>query len=256
MKSESKYGMYMNKMLISILMMILMLSVNALAAQTKQERLKKAKQMITTALLSYRNQTVELDSSVAIVDVDSSIGNEMVADGRISDPYGTLKGCFLFAAYDTAATGGGSAIGILKNSSIVWLSDTFDMIVDQLNGMYFWGTLDLNKDKSVDIVISGGHFIYGGRAVEEYMWIFSWNGFKGVRINAVHNRQSVIDGEGIIIGDAFSLDSSNRNGVMKIISDKVEYDPETGGMAADKGTKYCWDGKLYDLCRKKRLRKG
>jgi len=205
-------------------------------AQTRTERLAIAAEGISSALLSYGNHTVKLDSGVAIVDVDSSIGDEAVADGRISDPYGTLKGCFLFAAYDTADTGGGEAVGIFKNRSILWLSDPFNVFYSQVFGGRFWATLDLNNDSTVEILAS---WTTGGRGEDEALWIFSWNGTQGRRINSL-----TTSGFTAINANGFSVIDIDGNGVAELTGEIGSPDPE-GGFIVEGLVVFCWNDSLY-----------
>ncbi len=149
------------KMKSLFVMILILFCINCSLTQTREERITKAECQISKALLTYGNRSIALDSDVAIIDVDSSIGNMGIADGRITDPFGTLKSCFLFAAYDSSVSAGGETIGVFKNDSILWLSANFLIETDARVGAQFWGALDLNNDKSVDIILTGGHGILG-----------------------------------------------------------------------------------------------
>ncbi len=62
-----------------------------------------------------------------VIDVDSSIGTKRVSCCPIGDPYGTLRGCFVFAIRTANASVDTNAmIVIMKKGQIIWMSERFD----------------------------------------------------------------------------------------------------------------------------------
>jgi len=91
----------------------------------------------------------------------------------ITDPYNTLKDCYIFPAYVPA----GGLIGVYKDDKILW--DSGPIIEPGVN-QDILGTQDLNNDGNVDIMAS---FYYGLRNSSQSIWIFSWNGQTGSLLN-------------------------------------------------------------------------
>jgi hypothetical protein len=111
-----------------------------------------------------------------------------------SDPYGTLKDCYIFLAtpYGPAKPGDNrhGFIGIYKSGSIIWTSKR-EINLSFVVNMEIPGVLDLNRDGKVDIITSWYIGMYGGNV---QLWIYEWNGTTGERINQV-SRPSAMDEE-------------------------------------------------------------
>jgi hypothetical protein len=183
-------------------------------------------------------------SAGSLINVDSSIQSSLVADGRIEDPFRTLKHCFVFFAGNDAR----SFIGIYKDGQIVWHSDS---LIDAIavTGVNFYATADINHDGKVDIITS---WYVGQRYRSEYLWIFGWDGHNGVLENAVdaENQSEVVADEG-----GFQFEDVNGDGIMEIIGeqDSAQFIDETDNGVTQKIMKiiekrydvYSWNGQLY-----------
>jgi len=165
-----------------------------------------------------------------MINVDSSLYSLLVADGRIEDPYGTLKGCIIFFA----GNGERGSIGIYKDGQIVWHSDTL-IGEGMVSGVNFFGTTDINRDGKVDIITS---WYKGQRFRAEYLWIFSWDGRAGVLENAIDEtfHQSVIEGaEG-----SFEFVDINGDDIMEIVG--ISHEDQEDSLIK---VVYSWNGQLY-----------
>ena len=148
-----------------------------------------------------------------IINVDSSLGELAVSNGKIQDPYGTLKNCYIFMVAGEKkglhTPKGGICIYNYKNDWVVWYSDT---LIYNYNIMaaYTYATRDLTNDGNVEIITS---WVYSHHFGPKYLWIFSWDGQTGELISAIDHeeKQSVlytdtrsgfsfvdVDGDGII----------------------------------------------------------
>ncbi len=203
-------------------------------SQTRQQRMEHATTLIDSLLSSlYKGTYKELDK---VVDVDSSVGAAGIADGNITDPYGTLRGCFVFMA--TTEEGEGEdrrhAIGVYKDGRIIWTSD-------RLSGSENYGvfpvsdegilaTKDLNRSGKVDIVV---YYSDGTNPPSEYyLWIFEWNGKEGKCIN----EREKDGGTSITSPGAFDIADVNKDGVDEIRAHDSD---------SNVSTIYAWNGHLY-----------
>jgi hypothetical protein len=196
-------------------------------SQTRKERIKAARVQMSTLLTSYANGPYEVGE---IVDVDSSLGVRGVANGKISNPYGTLNRCYLFTA-KVQGEDGKHIIGVYRDNQIVWISD-------QLSGSQNYGDLDegflatkdLNRMSKVDVAV---YFSDGMNPPSEYyLWIFSWDGSQGVCIN-----QQESDGRTSMVSsgafDIYDVDGDGKDEILSYGSDhKVN-------------ATYSWNGNLY-----------
>jgi hypothetical protein len=172
-------------------------------------------------------------SVTGVINIDRAIGNLFVLNGRITNPYGRLSGCYLYCALGRKINfkEHNGFIGVYKNDTDFWHSDT---IINN-NNIYeggFFTTRDLNKDGTVEIITTWSP---GEDNSPQYMWIFSWDGQIGECINAVdENGQSVIWSDYF---EGFEFPDVNGDGILEIQGwrDQGEGDPVT----------YSWNGQLY-----------
>jgi hypothetical protein len=113
---------------------------------------------------------------VDIVDVDSMVSDVNTYFGQLQDPYGTLKGSFIFIAEVPRTVGYRNEVGVFKDGQILWDSGP---IIEGTLGRIF-STLDLTNSGKVDIIAT---WLEGAGGAGEDMWIFSWDGKNGVPIN-------------------------------------------------------------------------
>ena len=158
--------------------------------------------------------------SVFVIDVDSVVENTDLYINPVEDAYGTLKHCFIFIGGRSANTG--NFVGVYKEGIILWRSDTtiFGWQPD------LFAVQDLNRSGKVDLVFESG--------VDQSseLWIFSWDGHSGNRINAVDSR-----GESVLqsVAHSFSLFDANGDGIIEIRDGNVEDGSET----------WSWNGSEY-----------
>jgi hypothetical protein len=188
------------------------------------------------AAIEYQLQsTLGLNFGVAaIVVVDSlrgrDLGNLTMSDFCfIEDPYNTLQGCVLFAAApdDDFRHDEDEMIGVFRNGSVIWHSDT--LMWGQ--AIEFAGTQDINRDGTVDIMVVWTTANFDGEG-EATMWIYSWNGSQGT---AIHDTVDI--GYSVIGGNAYGLQivDLDGDGIMEIRDSKV----------ADGSVVYSWNGQKY-----------
>ncbi len=148
----------------------------------------------------------------SIVSVDSAKGNaqQKYAQDEIEDPYGTLTSCYLFSALRSPSTyTSGKIVGIFRDETIIWHSDT--TVSCDAEGGEIFGSRDLNLDGTVDIMVTWDN--YNITASYGSMWIYSWDGTQGRRINHVDSNQSVISGN-----EPFELMDLDGDGILEITS--------------------------------------
>jgi len=114
---------------------------------------------------------------IGIVNFDSAqTPAPRIFEKPVRDPYGTLKNCYLFFASGDFSSGSknnrGEIIGIYKARHILWLSSPLATPIN-FSGGKFTGSLDLNKDNKVDLIIT---LFSGMRSQKEVLWIYSWDG--------------------------------------------------------------------------------
>jgi hypothetical protein len=202
-------------------------------SQVRKERVRTAKAQISMLLNSYADGPYRVSG---VIDIDSSIGVQKVADGKITNPYGTLNRCYLFMAMTEGVHGENQkhSIGIYRNNKIIWISE-------QLPGSQDYGSIpisdegflvvkDLNRMGKVDIV---AFFSDGTNPPSKYyLWIFSWDGIKGSCINKCEkNGETSITSTG-----AFNVVDVDGDGIDEIQS----YDSDLKINAT-----YYWNGNLY-----------
>ena len=201
-------------------------------SQARKQRVRTAGDQIEFLLSKHKDAPYkELGE---IIDVDSSIGVPGIADGKISDPYSTLKRCYLFMATTEGVQGENRkhSIGIYRDGKILWMSE-------QLPGSENYGYMsdegflavkDINHMGKVDIIV---FFSDGTNPPSGYfLWIFSWDGKQGKCINECEK-----SGETSIASTgAFEVEDVDGDGIDEILS----YDTDLNVNAV-----YHWNGDLY-----------
>jgi hypothetical protein len=217
-------------------LLFIIIAVTSLAylsySQAGGPRLRAARAQIELLLSKYKNGVYKEVGEV--IDVDSSIGAPGVSNGRISDPYGTLKRCYLFlaATEEAGKDDRKRSIGVYRDNQIVWMSA-------QLPGSENYGyidedfiaTKDLSRTGKVDIVV---YFSDGTNPPSEhYLWIFSWDGSKGKCINKCNKNGET----SMVSSGAFEIIDVDGDGIDEIQSFTGEQ---------KKGDTYYWNGSLYE----------
>jgi len=159
------------------------------------------------------------------------IGAQKAVQGEIEDPYGTLKDCVLFSAFMSSGQNDSASflVGVFKNSSVVWYAG---LNFKGINGCSVYGTRDLNLDGKVDILVECELL----EANRSQLWLFSWDGSQGRRINALTET-----GESVIEGNVHSYDLADIDGdcileIRSISSEEGQSNPEST---------WSWNGQEY-----------
>ncbi|MGD0339303.1 MAG: VCBS repeat-containing protein [Bacteroidota bacterium] len=206
------------------------------ASQTREQRVKTATTSINSLLQTYKDGTFHIGDDEAVVDVDSSIGDNGIANGYIQDPYGTLQHAFLFIARSKLNDARYKYItGIFRDNQILWTSEP--VIDEKYSGEYFNGSFDLNKDGKVDII---SVFNYGSRFDQEIWWIYSWDGVTGSCISAV-----TPEGYPVIqmLVQSFRFIDIDGDGILEITG-SVGY-MEGPAFKTEREAVFSWNGSLY-----------
>ncbi len=214
---------------ISLAVGVMLLITGQIFAQTFTDRRNAAMSGIDAALKTYEGGVFERAGD--LVDVDSSINNPGIADGKIGDPYYTLKDCYLFMARTEQQ--GEYAVGVYRADQIVWLSDSLpgsDTYGEFDNG--FLATMDMTRQGKVDIA---AYFSTSSNPpVEAYLWIFSWNGSKGSRIS-----QCNANGETAILSSGgFEVYDVDSDGIDEVLA-------SSNGQRMN--VVYSWNGSFYGI---------
>jgi len=119
----------------------------------------------------------------------------------ITDPFGTLRHCVLFYAWDDT-TYDSSFVGMYKDGKIIWHCDR--IIHGTPHGLF--DAEDINKDGTVDLMTTWYDPTTQRSIQSQEMWIFSWDGSSGRIINGIDssdvNLQSVVSGlDGFVLQD-------------------------------------------------------
>jgi hypothetical protein len=189
---------------------------------------------IQSLVVSGLNSSYQL---MDVVNVDSAVGNRAVADGAITNPYGTLSGCFIFTIrqQDDASPSLHGSLGVYRNGSSVWRSDPGIINATYCTMASISEIRDLNDDGKADIVCA---WFSGSAGSRECLWIFSWDGQTGNLMNAVdENDESLL----ISVSSGFEFVDVNGDNVYEISSEWYANpsDEETNKVI------YSWNGVQY-----------
>lgn len=198
----------------------------------KRSREGPARAAINQALQSWRGGMYEAND---VVDIDSLKGDMRFFVPPLEDPYGSLANCFVFTTRmrlggpalpeSSIDLGEFNAVGVFRAGSILWISDT---TIFESRGRLLT-TRDINDDGVVEILTEWND---GRPYVDAEVWIHSWNGATGWRINAVHDEKySVIVG----LGTGFLLFDAEGDGILELKNITV----------ADGSLTYSWNGQQY-----------
>lgn len=119
-------------------------------------------------------------------------------------------------------------VGIYRNGTILWQSKK-EIPLKAARDTGVLGVLDLNSDGDVEIITQ---WEYGMRGGSTGLWIYSWNGSSGIRINPINE-----EGESTIKLKDYSIDivDFEPDGVKEIIGEDWSGSPVT----------YSWDGSKF-----------
>lgn len=172
------------KIIISIYLIIFFYLNSICISQSFGQSNDEVTTQLDNILNSYQGGMFERQGE--IINVDSSIGNQGIANGLINDPYGTLKNCYLFIA-STKAINKMYLFGVFKDNQILWNSDPLlgSENYDFIGSDGFIATNDINKVGKVDILISFSN--NSNHPSVNFLWIYSWDGMNGVCINQILN---------------------------------------------------------------------
>jgi hypothetical protein len=260
MKTRKKVYRYSNGRGICNLFTVIALCISLSVAshsQSSQDRMSRTWLQLKSALDSRGIDTTYLIGQREAIDVDSSIGVKNIARGRIQDPYGTLRHCFVFAiSIGIQISDTNSTVVVMRDGQIIWMSPLFSG--DQ--GGKITAILDLNKDGKVDIVTE---WMFGPRGEQRSMWIHSWDGRQGRVINDTSCEK--YGSEKMCSSNINALDfhivDKNGDGIMEIRGEIGEYDPriedgQPGGYHVEKVATWKWNGKKYVELKKLHGKKG
>jgi len=179
---------------------------------------------IETQLSNIYDQKYELYKAI---EVDSVVGTNKGSPTVIGDPYKTLQGSILFAARDQQTDW---RVGVYRKGSIIWLADQ----LFECSNIHFYGASDLNLDGKVDIAVNCVEWT--NTVFIGWLWIYSWNGDTGTRINAIkENGLSQLQSS---YSASFGFLDLDGDGTMEIRARGI-------GNKADEWVYWSWNGKLY-----------
>jgi hypothetical protein len=172
------------------------------------------------------------------LDIDKSIRNPEIADGKIDDPYKTLVHCFLFVAdgkLDSNYIRPKGFIGIYRMDldSLIWCSEPVGGIID-IGPDQIREVREINNDKKVEIITAGAS---GSLGQNEQLWVFAWNGKTGKLISR-ENKNGTSEIFALSEPD-YSIVDKDGDGIYEICG--KDYDAH--GNIID--VTYSWNGSLY-----------
>ncbi|AFH50351.1 Alpha beta-propellor repeat-containing integrin [Ignavibacterium album JCM 16511] len=101
---------------------------------------------------------------------------------KLSNPYGTLTHTTIFTATKQTEFSCKGLVGIYKNGSILWDSDTTmncTSDLDKYTGLVIFSVSDINRDGKVDIVLSSISFGPTDYSTVHRLYAYSWDGSNG-----------------------------------------------------------------------------
>jgi hypothetical protein len=197
---------------------------------------------IESLLLSYVNGKYKLAGD-EVFGIDSVPQKDRDDFEKVSDPYGTLKGCYLFVAETGIEDHQKYSIGVFKNNTILWMSDS---LCEEYYVGKFEAVFDINKDGYVEIVTNWRQLTNN---IDSDIWVFSWDGSRGWVINDV-------DKEGHTVMNTYCmLKDVNGDGIYELVCKEPVYD-QKGNRISWKEFAFIWNGSKYvpgyDILEKKR----
>ncbi len=201
-----------------LLLLVIVCAFQQVSAQgqTREQRESAASAQVEGELRSLFGPTYY---APFVYEVDSLLGYNGYFLDPLDDPYGTLKGCFIFVGGPDISHG--NVVGVYKDGRVLWHSDTLKCY----SNLNLFTAQDLNNDETVDLVFEAG-------VEEAQLWIFSWDGQTGRRINSVDE-----DGSSVIEGHKgyFSFIDVEGDGIWEIRDGAVE----------DGTASWSWNGQEY-----------
>ena len=202
-----------------------LLIINPLSAQVSDE----IENGIRTALESKYGEIYNLGY---IYDINVEKNEYQHWSLPITDPYNTLKDCYLF----TANARDGGLVGIYKNNTLLWESGAIIDLFNNSGGYGIVGTMDLNNDSKVEIM---ANWDYGVTGFIQNIWIFSWDGNHGVLINETTPGENPSTYKSVIWSYSYVTDVLDIDGDGIFELKGVDYDN------SDKTKLYSWNGSKY-----------
>lgn len=204
-----------------VVVFVIVLSLQAHGQSAKQFYYQEP---IETQLSDIYSEEYELYHAI---EVDSVAGTNKASPLVIEDPYQTLQEAILFAARNKEADW---RVGIYRRGNIVWMADQ----LFECSNVYFYGALDLNLDGEVDIAVNCE--VWTNTVFIGWLWIYSWNGSSGNRINAIKdNGLSQLQSSHSASFDFLDLDG---DGIMEIRARGI-------GEKVNERVYWSWNGTAY-----------
>ncbi len=216
-----------------ILMSVAVWSVSQLHAQYRRGVVENDYARLQTLLDNIYGQGKYGEFDIMNIDSTKNPGSP---EG-IEDPYGTLKGCYVFLAEGKLQPNEERPkgfIGIMKNGQIIWKSDTLVNCEDVVNAE-IRDIRELNQDGKVDIVTIWQE---GNRGDIGYLWIFSWDGHSASVINDIDgdHRSKIVS-----VADELEIVDLDGDGIKEITAQwRSETDPSVLIPIT-----YSWNGQMY-----------
>ncbi len=202
-----------------------LLIINPLSAQVSDE----IENGIRTALESKYG---EIHNLGYIYDINVEKNEYQHWSLPITDPYNTLKDCYLF----TANVRDGGVVGVYKNNTLLWDSGAIIDLFNNSGGYGIVGTMDLNNDSKVEIM---ANWDYGVTGFIQNIWIFSWDGNQGVLINETTPGRNPSTYKSVIWSYSYVTDVLDIDGDGIFEFKGVDYDN------SNKTKLYSWNGSKY-----------
>jgi hypothetical protein len=191
----------------------------------------QVKNQIELSLLSYVNGKYKLAGD-EVFGIDSVSQTRRPGFQKVLDSYGTLKGCYLFVAETGIEDHQKYSIGVFKNNTILWISDS---LYEEYYVGKFEAVFDINKDGYVEIVTNWRQLTNN---IDSDIWVFSWDGSRGWVINDV-------DKEGRTVMNTYCmLKDINGDGIYELVSKEPVYD-QYGNRISWKEFAFIWNGSKY-----------
>ncbi len=184
---------------------------------------------------------------VFVLNIDSTLGDGLSPYypeiGEVKNSYSTLTNCLVFTAIDKIENKG--LVGVFKDGNIIWHNN---LEISPLSVVYPLNIpiiKDINKDGIIDILTTWVSGMNSNPLIT--LWIYSWNGFQGFKINNSDrlgqsliksdsdNSFDLLDIEGDGVWEIVGYERSYKNIDSLDIEDSFNYSPII----------YKWDNTLY-----------